>query len=433
MDVIDLKYRPREWQKAVHAGIKRFSVVIVHRRGGKTVMAVMQLIHAALTTRKKLAQFTYVAPYLKQAKRIAWKYLTAFSRMVPGVEVNSAELSVKFPNGATIYLNGADNPDALRGLYLDGAVLDEVADMRPEIWGEIIRPAVSDRKGWVLFIGTVKGHNLLSELYFKAKKDPEWYVASWDCYHTNALPPQEIESMRKSMTENQFRQEMLNDFNAAVENQLIHFDVVAAAAGKHFPLTEYEFAPKVLGVDVARYGGDRSVIFPRQGIVALEPVVFSEISNMELAGRVAKYISSWQPDAVFVDAGRGEGVIDRLLQLGFSPIGVDFGGRPGSETFANKRAEMWSAMNDWLKSGGAIPDMVDLKADLCTPQYSFANARGKFELESKDDIKSRGMPSPDLADALALTFAHPVAPRGGPGSQWSENRGKALTEYDPFA
>lgn len=430
---VDLGYRPRDWQKSVHAGIKRFSVVIVHRRGGKTVMAVMQLIHAALVTQKKNAQFSYVAPFLKQAKRIAWKYLCQFSQKIPGVTINSSELSVRFPNGATIYLNGADNPDSLRGLFLDGCVLDEVADMRPEIWGEIIRPAVADRKGWVLFIGTVKGHNLLSELYFAAKKDGSWFVANYDCYATNALPAEEIESMRKSMTENQFRQEMLNDFSAAVENQLIPFDVVAAAAGKTFSPNEYEFAPRVLGVDVARYGGDRSVIFPRQGLAALKPLVFNEISNMDLAGRVAEYIDHWQPDAVFIDAGRGEGVIDRLLQLGFSPIAVNFGGRPNSEQFANKRAEMWWNMGEWLKAGGAIPDLPDLKTDLCTPTYSYANARGKCELESKDEIRERGLSSPDLADALALTFAQNVAPRGGPGSRFATTAAHALTEYDPFA
>jgi hypothetical protein len=413
-------------------GLKRFSVVLVHRRGGKTVMAIMQLIHSALQARRPDSQFAYIAPLLKQAKRIAWKYLLRFTLPIPGVKVSVSELSVKLPNGSTIALYGADNPDALRGAYFDGAVLDEVADMHVDMWGEIIRPALADRGGWCLFIGTVKGANLLSEMYFSAQKNPDWYVANWDCYATDALPPEEIEAMRKEMTENQFRQEMLNDFSASVENQLIPFEVVAAACKRHIQESEYEFAPKVLGVDVARYGGDRSVIFKRQGLAAFAPAVFRSISNMDLAAKVAETISAWQPDAVFVDAGRGEGVIDRLLQLGFSPVGVDFGGKADGENFQNRRAEMWFKMGEWLKAGGGIPDMPELRIDLCVPQYSYANARGKFELESKDDIKARGLPSPDIADALALTFAYTVAPKAGPGMQFAAQYGHAITDYDPF-
>jgi hypothetical protein len=395
-------------------------------------MAVMQLIHAALRCQKLEGQFGYVGPYLKQTKRIAWKYLKRFSADIPGIKANETELTVTFPNGASVSLFGADKPDSLRGMYFDGVVLDEVADMKPETWGEILRPAIADRQGWALFIGTVKGVNLLSEKYFEALSDPEWFTANYTCYDTDALSPDEIEAMRKDMSERQFRQEMLNDFSASNPDQLIAFETVQTASGKHIAENEYEFAPRILGVDVARYGDDRSVIFPRQGLAAFTPSVYQGMDNMSLAAKVAEYIVNWKPDAVFIDAGRGEGVIDRLRQLGHSVIPVNFGGVPTKPQYVNKRAEMWHDLGEWLKEGGAIPNMAELKIELCAPTYSYANAAGKFELESKDDMRKRGLTSPDVADALAVTFAFPVSPTRGPGANLYAG-GHAQTEYDPFA
>jgi hypothetical protein len=175
------------------------------------------------------------------------------------------------------------------------------------------------------------------------------------------------------------------------------------------------------------------VIFGRQGLVSFDPKIYTMIDNMSLAGKVAEHWVEWQPDAVFIDAGRGEGVIDRLRQLGFNPIPIDFGGRPNKPTFANRRAEMWWEMADWLRSGASIPDITELKIDLCGPTYSYANAAGKLELESKDQMRKRGMSSPDLADALALTFAHPVAVTRGPGALITMHTDRARTEYDPYA
>jgi hypothetical protein len=168
---------------------------------------------------------------------------------------------------------------------------------------------------------------------------------------------------------------------------------------------------KILGVDVARYGDDRSVIIKRQGLVAFEPMVLQGVDNMTLASKVALEMDAWQPDAAFVDAGRGEGVIDRLRQLGFVVSEVNFGGRPSSEKYANKRSEIWDATAKWLRAGGCLPNHPELKTDLCTPTYSF-NAVNKLVLEGKDDIKARGGRSTDVGDALALTFAEPVTPRG---------------------
>lgn len=435
-DVIDLGFRPRPWQADSLRRRKRFNVEVVHRRGGKTVVKIMRLIDAALRCDKPLPRYGYVAPLLKQAKAIAWDYLKQFTAAIPGRGVNESELYVELPNGARIRIFGADNPDSLRGLYFDGVVLDEVADMKPEVWTAIILPAILDRNGWADFIGTPKGINLFSEMYFKALKDPEWFAALRTVYDTGALSDAEIELARASMPEPQFRQEFLCDFTAGTSNSLIAVDLVHEAAGRHIGEEKYSFAARVIGVDVARQGDDRTVIFRRQGLVAWQPIIMRGADSMSVAARVAGEMAEWDPDAVMVDGtgGYGAGVIDRLRQLGHAPIEVQFGGKPLDQRFNNKRTEMYWELAEWLRGGGAVPDIPELKIELCTPTYDHDNARGVMRLESKDDIKARMGFSPDLADALALTFAARVAPRlRGLAAQFHGQSATATRDYDPFA
>ena len=419
--------------------LRRFSVVVLHRRAGKTVLAINSLISAALRFNRNDGLFAYICPFRKQAKKVAWRYLLYFTRNIPDCVAREQDLSVTLPNGCVIYLEGADNADALRGGYLDGCVLDEMSDMKPFVWGEVIRPMLADRIGWCLFIGTVKGINTFSELYTSAMGDEEWYTTLRTCYETDALDPKEIADAKKSMTEQQFRQEMLCDFNARVDNQLLSMGDVEEAQARVYPIEEYQLSPKIIGIDVARYGGDRCVIQKRQGLVAMPPITFKGIDNMSFAAQCAMVISQYEPDAVFVDAGRGEGVIDRLIQLGFNPIAVDFGGKSITAEYINKRSQMWGDMAKWIKAGGALPKSHELMIDLCTPTIDFKDASGAMRLESKDSMRERGAKSPDIADALALTFAFPVAPtrfahdRDALGYM-SRNRsaGKSLCEYDPL-
>jgi len=408
---IDLGYRPRPWQRECHQRRKRFTVLALHRRAGKTELALRELVDKALRCDKELGLFFYVAPLLKQAKAIAWsrlKQIVAPLTMRALAEVNESELWVRFTsNGSMIRVYGADNPDAMRGVRLDGVVIDEVADVKPETWTEVLQPALTDRLGWSTFIGTPRGINLFSELFFKARDLPDWYAASYTVYDTDALERAEVERYKRSVDENTFRREMLCDFSAAGDDQLISLSDVHTAAGRHLDKSQYDFAAKVIGVDPARFGDDRSVIFMRQGLFAHPPRIFRGMDNMTLADRVGQEIERFQPDAVFIDAGNGAGVIDRLRQLHHDVIEVHFAGQPSTGRYLNKRAEMWFELRDWLAAGGAIPDIPELKQDLAAPTYKFTSA-DKIQLEAKDDIKARGLPSPDLGDALALTFAFPV-------------------------
>lgn len=413
--VVSLGYVARAWQRTVHAAFRRFNVVVAHRRSGKTRLALMQLLDGALQTKREAALFAYIAPFRTQARAIAWAELKRIvAHLGPlVVEISESDLAITFKhNGARIALFGADNADALRGLRLDGAVLDEFAFIAPDTWHAVLQPALADRAGWALFIGTPHGVDAFSELFFKAEALPDWFAARFTVHDTDALPADEIARLRRDMPEQAFAREFLCDFSASGEDQLISLADAEAAARRTYPERDIHDSPKVLGVDPARFGDDRSVIVMRQGLRMFSPIVLRGIDNMQLAARVANVITDWRPDAVFIDAGAGAGVIDRLRQLGFDILEVPFGGKAGKpDLFVNRRVEMWAAMADWLRAGGAIPNIPALKMELATPRYSF-DAHGRRVLESKDEIRKRiESGSPDIADALALTFASPVASR----------------------
>jgi hypothetical protein len=395
----------------------------------------MELLDHALQFKEDLGMFFYVAPFLKQAKAIAWSRLK--QRIEPMrqhgvVDVNEADLSCTFKhNGAVIRIFGGDLPNAMRGVRLDGCVIDEVAQIKPEVWTDILQPALSDRLGWALFIGTPSGINLFSELYFKAKEYDDWWSSRYTVYDTNSIDEGEVVRLKRDMSESSFAREYMCDFSAAGDDQLISLSDVETAANRILREDQFNFAARVIGIDPARFGDDRSVIFKRQGLQAFEPMVYRGIDNMELASRVASVINDWKPDAVFCDAGNGSGVIDRLRQLGFDVIEVHFGGRSGNNKYLNKRSEIWFEMREWLNLGASIPNSTDLKQDLAAPIYWY-DSTGRVQLEPKDDIKKRGLPSPDLGDALAVTFAHPVAKLSELDLIKRNSKEYREREYDPF-
>jgi len=218
IEVIDLKYVARDPQKLIHKAVKenRFNVVVAHRRMGKTVSAIMQLIDSALNCELVNPRFAYIAPTYSQAKRVAWQYLVDYTRPL-GAVANIAELRVDFM-GRRISLFGADSPDSLRGMYMDGCVIDEVGDVQPSLFTEIIRPALSDRMGWCLFIGTPKGNNYFKELRDRAYKgNDSWKLLEFKASETGIIPATELASARAEMgSDDKYLQEFECSFNAAV-------------------------------------------------------------------------------------------------------------------------------------------------------------------------------------------------------------------------
>ena len=236
---IELEYAPRSVFEDFHERTKRWAVVVAHRRCGKTVACINDLIYRALTEDKENARYAYIAPYYAQAKSIAWDYLQRFSKPVMA-KSNQSELWVELINGSRIKLFGADNPDALRGLYLDGVVLDEYADMRPRIWGEIIRPLLADRLGWATFIGTPKGHNAFYDVYENASKAENWFVKTLRASQTKLLPDSELKDAFNAMTEDQYLQEFECSFEAAIIGAYYGKEMRVLTDGGRITKVEYD-------------------------------------------------------------------------------------------------------------------------------------------------------------------------------------------------
>lgn len=232
MTRIDLGYEVRPSFISYHARKERFACIVAHRRAGKTVACILDLIDAALRCKHKNPRFGYVAPLYNQAKRVAWDYVQDYCRKIPGAELNQAELRADLPNGGRIRLYGADNPDSLRGEYFDGIVMDEAADMSPRVWSEVIRPALSDRKGWATFIGTPKGENEFFDIYQRAVSDKDWYSSILRASETGIIEPDELRMAQQDMTPEQYAQEYECSFSAAIVGAYYGREMDAVADSK---------------------------------------------------------------------------------------------------------------------------------------------------------------------------------------------------------
>ena len=409
--VIRLPYTPRKQFLPFHERTQRFAAMVCHRRAGKTVASVNELIKGAVTCTLPNPRFAYIAPHYNQAKEIAWTYLK--QGVVPllkfGASINESELRVDLPNSGRVKLYGADNPDSLRGIYLDGVVLDEPAQIDPTLWPEVLRPALADRQGWAVFVGTPKGRNAFYEVWRNAEKAPDWFTLMLRASETGLLAESELQAAREIMTEQQYRQEFECSFHEPNVNQLITSEEVDVAMARWE--AQSQSRPIIFGLDVARFGDDRSALIVRSVDRVIEVHTWHGLDTMQTAAKTAEIANRWTPEAVFIDgAGVGGGVVDRLKGLGFKCVDVNAGSRATDDRrYMNRRAEMWCTMRDWLRDRGAIPNMPDLADDLLSPLYDYDNAN-RVKLEKKEDMKARGLPSPDIGDALAMTFAAPVAP-----------------------
>ena len=209
-----LPYEPRELMVEFHQRTQRFAFIIAHRRMGKTVACVAELIIRALYTKKKQAQYAYICPFRSQAKAVSWNYLVEMTKGI-ATDVKVSELSVTLPNGAKIWLSGSDNVNSLRGLYLDGAVIDEFGQCRPDLLEAVIMPCLLDRKGWLVIIGTAYGRlNKFFNFYEKSRDDETWFHTDIKVTDSGIIDKEEVERIKLGMSEAKFNQEFMNDFSA---------------------------------------------------------------------------------------------------------------------------------------------------------------------------------------------------------------------------
>jgi phage terminase large subunit len=212
----EIDYKPRDQIRAFHDRKERFAIIVAHRRFGKTVAAINDLIRSCFEIDRPNVRVAYIAPYLSQAKAVAWDYALEFTRDIPEIKVNHSELRIDFLNGARFRLFGADNYNAMRGLYFDAVVLDEMADFPASAWSNVIRPALADRRGSATFISTPKGKNEFWELWHEAQDDPNWFTAMLKASETSILDQEELDEARRTMGDDRYEQEFECSFEAAI-------------------------------------------------------------------------------------------------------------------------------------------------------------------------------------------------------------------------
>lgn len=397
--------------------------LIWHRRAGKDSTALN------LTARemfKRVGTYWHLFPEQSQSRKAIWNGIDRQGRRIidqflPPVvrrRMSSQEMLIETVNGSVWQMAGSDNYDSLVGSNPVGVVFTEWALSNPEAW-DYIRPILLENDGWALFISTPRGRNHAYKTHRLAQGSDEWLDEILTYRDTGVLTDEDIEKERRNgMSENKIAQEYLCSFEAEVDEQFIPTELVAQAQIQDAFSTIGD--PMIIGVDVARFGDDKTVIYPRRGRDArtMPFETYTKLDTMQVAARVAEAINRYNPDQVFIDEGSmGAGVVDRLQHLGFDQVlGVNFGAasdRPINDKGAlakNKRAEMWGSLREWLKGPAALPNDDSLAFELLAPMYSY-DPNNAIVLEKKEDMKKRGVASPDIADALALTFAYPVVAR----------------------
>jgi len=335
------------------------------------------------------------------------------------------------------------NPEAFAGLHNQGRrvfmIFDEASAIPAIIW-ETASGFLSDantERLWLVFGNPTKSTGRFREVFSPGSG---WHTTQVDARQISFTNKAQIAAWERSYGEDSdyFRIRVRGVFPRTGESEFISAAVVAEAQVRE--AIAQRFDPLIIGVDVARYGDDESVLVVRKGRDArsIATTRLRGLDTMQLASRVVELAQSLRADAVFIDGGGvGGGVVDRCRQLRLAVHDVQFGGRADrsdfvteGERYANKRAEMWGALRAWLVTG-AIEEDRDLRDQLVSPTYAF-NARDEIQLERKADMRTRGVASPDWADALALTFAYPVVPNLDAGYE-GVHRPLVEWEYDPFA
>lgn len=287
---ISTGYEPRPLQAEIHKNLKRFNVLVCHRRFGKSVLTINELVDQCLRNNKPNPRYAYFAPYYAQAKKIAWDYLKMYTRSIPGVVYNEQELRADLPGGRRIFIAGADNPDAHRGIYLDGCVLDEYAQMNPLVWTEVVRPALSDRKGFCIFIGTPKGRNNFYEIYEMAKINAEWYTKVFKASETKIIDEKELAFMKAEMGEDAYNQEFECSFDAAVKGTYYGQHMAALLEKKRITRVPYDPSLGVITSWDLGIGDSTSIWFVQRIFKEVRVINYLELEGLGIPD-MAKILS----------------------------------------------------------------------------------------------------------------------------------------------
>jgi hypothetical protein len=406
---------------AFDGGCKR-GVWVVHRRAGKDKTCWNILIKKAF---ERVGVYFYILPLLTQARKIIFdgidKQGFPFLHHVPPDTIaskNTTEMKIKLKTGSVIQVIGSDNIDAIVGTNPVGLVYSEYALQKTEAW-DFIRPIVRENDGWVLFQSTPRGRNHFFEMYRTAMSDPLWFCEKLDVTKTvddhgkRVITDADIEQERnEGMSEALIQQEYYCSFDISSDDILIPLQLIEKAMGRNI---SYRDMPSVAGLDVGMsLGGDPSALVVRKGTTIVHAEEWRQDDTVRIAAHVKDRYNEGLFGIVAVDAiGWGAGVAHLLREWGVPTVAVNVAeSAASSERFARLRDELWWRCREWFdKKECAIKKDIEnankLMVELSTPTYK-TNLSGKIKVEGKDDMKKRGVKSPNLADALVLSFHLPA-------------------------
>lgn len=384
------------------------------------------------------------APTAHQLSDILWPEVENWRKQMlepwrSAIRVKSDKITIEGTPGFVAARTGRkENPEALQGFHAEHMIflIDEASGI-PEVVFEVARGALSTEGARILMAANPT--RLTGYFYNSHHRNRDlWTRFQFSCLDSPRVSPTYAKEIADEYGEDSdmYRVRVLGEFPHASVSQFMPGDIIEAAMGKHLREDMYGFAPIVIGVDVAMFGGDRSVIMLRQGLYS--NILYQSRGNTPetLAAHAARLYDEHKADALIVDAtGVGEAVMSSLRLMNRTPIAFYAGEKSLLPNCANRRTEVWYKMREWFRAGGAIPDNSDLRDDLVGPEFHYAHGSNKIQLERKQEMADRGLASPDLADALAVTFAADVIKAD---DKWEGYRGHGSgsygsRDYDPTA
>ncbi len=423
---IPCNYEPRLYQlpflQAMEGGKKR-ACLVWHRRSGKSKTLLNFAIRQAF---ERVGTYYHAFPEYGQGRKILWDGIDREGHPVMDYHVpkeirsasNSQEMKISLINGSVWQIIGADNYDSLVGPNPVGLILDEwaVSDKYPMAW-DYFRPILAENAGWAVFPFTPRGRNHGFNLYQNALANDDWFCEVRKVSDTKAIDLEAIESERRSgMSEDMIQQEFYCSFIAPTENIVIPYELIQAALDRE---VWFGKSPKVAGLDVARFGNDRTALIVRQGGSISYMETWGQKDVVETAGRALDRYNSKLFDAVAVDSiGIGAGVADLLKSNGVPVAMVQVNEKArNEERFDSQRDELWWLLREWFEEGSCciskslMPQLrQSILKDIQDIRFKYSPS-GKIKIESKDDMKKRLGFSPDIGDALCLTFTHKIRMR----------------------
>lgn len=372
-----------------------------------------------------------------------------FRRSITGhwFDINSQSIKARDPATAEQWRMdfvtwSEHNTEAFAGLHNKGNIIlllfDEASGIHNKVW-EVAEGAMTDENTiiiWIAFGNPTQNSGRFRECFRRFREF--WVTRNIDSRTVPGTNKNFFARLLKQYGEDSdvFKYRVRGLFPAQSAMQFISSADADLARNRHLRKEQYHFAPKIIGVDPAWTGDDKLEIYLRQGLYSKQLLTIPRNDNdVHVANVIARLEDEHQADAVFIDAGYGTGIKSAGDVMGRTWRLIWFSGKPIDEGYLNKRAEMWGQMKRWLKDGGAIdPDDTELYDDIVGPE-TVPRLDGKIQLESKEDMKERDLPSPNKGDALALTFAEPVAKRQhyGPRPVRDGNHSPVQVDYDPLS